>query len=247
MTAPLKVDRGQEINQGLVETKNLSECLKVDFADLYRCIFPNVGNKIEQKVRDLQELGILKRMDAMATLLVAEHGSEVLSIIEEHKSDTARGWAAFIAGNLPGKTLLARFNSVKKFADDAHFGVREWAWMAVRRYIANEPEQAIAALADWTGDKSPRVRRFACEATQPRGVWAEHIQRLKENPEFGLPILVPLNEDPERYVQDSVANWLNDAAKSQPKWVKMICATWIKRSDSKTTAYITKRAQRSIK
>lgn len=240
-------DRGPQIDAGLIETKNLAECLKVDFAALYSAIFPTPSKKAAKQIAEFQSLGILKRMDATAGLILATHGTEAMETLTGHTSDTARGWAAFIMGQLPDLSLAARLKRIRPYADDSHFGVREWAWMAVRRHIATDLAGAIKILAGWTDDDSFRVRRFASEATRPRGVWAEHINALKDKPELGLPILAPIKDDAERYVQDSVANWLNDAAKSKPAWVKEICKAWTRESDSKATAYVVKRAQRSLK
>jgi 3-methyladenine DNA glycosylase AlkC len=48
-------------------------------------------------------------------------------------------------------------------------------------------------------------------------------------------------------VRDSVGNWLNDASKTQPEWVTRICSDWQKQSPTRDTAYIIRRATRSLR
>jgi 3-methyladenine DNA glycosylase AlkC len=116
----------------------------------------------------------------------------------------------------------------------------------MRDQVILELESAIECLVPWTGSRSERLRRYASEITRPCGVWAAHVPQLKETPEMGLSILEPLRDDDSKYVRDSVANWLNDASKSQPGWVRSVVKRWMKESPSKNTAAISKRALRSL-
>ena len=79
------------------------------------------------------------------------------------------------------------------------------------------------------------------------GLPVEQIEALKSEPWRGLPLLEPLRADDSRYVQNSVANWLNDAAKTQPQWVQQVCERWSRDGGKAATQYIVRRAQRSIR
>lgn len=63
---------------------------------------------------------------------------------------------------------------------------------------------------------------------------------------ISLVVYEGIYNESEIYVQDSVANWLNDASKSQPHWVFETCERWLIESDSKSTQRIVKRVLRSI-
>ncbi|UQV44607.1 HEAT repeat domain-containing protein [Janthinobacterium lividum] len=232
------------LNAGSVASATLTEGLAIDFAVLLAAALPAVGVARLERMRAQAAAGITRRM-ALAAQLLLEADAD-LAVLQAHPSDTVRGWACFAIAAQTGSTLPQQLTAMRPLADDGHFGVREWAWLALRPRLAAGIEDAIALLAPWTADSSERLRRFACEALRPRGVWCAHIAQLKEEPQLALPLLLPLRADPAVYVQDSVANWLNDAAKSQPDWVRSLCGQWLQESDNAATRRICKRAQRSL-
>jgi 3-methyladenine DNA glycosylase AlkC len=232
------------LNGGSVASATLTEGLAIDFVQLLGAAVPDIGAARLEQMRAQAAAGITKRMALAAQLLL--DGQVDLAPLLAHPSDTVRGWTCFAIAAQAGWTLPQQLAAMRPLADDGHFGVREWAWLALRPHLAEHLLDAIALLAPWTADASERVRRFACEALRPRGVWCAHIAQLKEAPQLALPLLQPLRADPAVYVQDSVANWLNDAAKSQPDWVRSLCAQWLQESDNAATARICKRAQRSL-
>ena len=63
---------------------------------------------------------------------------------------------------------------------------------------------------------------------------------------MALPILEPLRADPVAYVQDSVGNWLNDAAKDRPGGSARSVIVGYGKAPGAATARICKRALRSI-
>ena len=232
------------LNGGSVASATLTEGLAVDFAQLLAAAVPDLGAVRLERMRAQAAAGITKRMVLAAQLLLEADAD--LAVLQAHPSDTVRGWTCFVIAAQAGWTLAQQLAAMRPLADDGHFGVREWSWLALRPHLAEHLPDAIALLAPWTADPSERVRRFACEALRPRGVWCAHIAQLKEQPQLALPLLQPLRADPAVYVQDSVANWLNDAAKRQPDWVRSLCAQWLLESPNAATQRICKRAQRSL-
>lgn len=234
------------LDSGQAATATLAECLAVDFAALLRAAVPEAGEAAARALEAAAAQGITRRMALAAALLLHQPGPQRLPGWMRHPSDTVRGWACFVVGAQPGLALHERLAILQPLADDAHFGVREWAWLAVRPHIASDLETAIGLLAQWARHPSECVRRFASEALRPRGVWCAHLGALKQAPQRALPVLEPLRADSSAYVQDSVGNWLNDAAKDQPGWVRALCADWLAASPTAATRRICARAQRSI-
>ncbi len=236
---PARVVR--ELNRGTRETANLAEGLAVDFAVLaeHAGLSTHAIGRLAQAGAD----GVTKRMRLAGELVAKE---EMTARCASHPSDTVRGWACFAIGHV-SDSLDRAIDAIRPLADDRHFGVREWAWLGIRPHVAQNVERAIELLAPWAHDDSENTRRFASEATRPRGVWCAHIALLKTKPALGLPVLEPLRGDPTRYVQDSVANWLNDASKTEPEWVASLTEAWLDaRPDDPHTARICRRARRSL-
>ncbi len=229
------------LSHGQIESVNLMEGLAIDMQKLYTQIdLPTLN------WNDIEPHGWLKKMKLVPEQLYQCSQYEFLEPLQSHLSDTFRCWAAGLIAydDLP---IQERLDKMKSFADDPHFGVREMAWIYVRDHIIENLDDSIAYVSKWVLDDSSNIRRFAIEATRPRGVWCAHITALKEDPQKAFHLLEPLKNDPSKYVQDSVANWLNDASKTHPEWVEDICREWQKTSNTKATMYICKRALRSLK
>lgn len=194
--------------------------------------------------------GLAKRME-LAGRMVGRHGAfddkGALQQLIAHPSDTVRGFACFAIALHPELGFADKFMAMRVLAADRHFGVREWAWLALRPVVVAAPFEAIAQLQGWVSEPDANLRRFAIEITRPRGVWAKHIAPLRAEPWHGLPLLESCCHDVSRYVQDSVANWLNDAARSRPEWVREVCWGWLQNyPDNSACCYIVKRAQRNL-
>jgi 3-methyladenine DNA glycosylase AlkC len=116
----------------------------------------------------------------------------------------------------------------------------------VRDEVIGDLDTALDLLQAWVRDADENIRRFASELTRPKGVWCAPIRALQGEPQQALHLLEPLRADPSRYVQNSVANWLNDASKTQGPWVESVCGRWLAESPCDATRYIVRRARRTI-
>jgi 3-methyladenine DNA glycosylase AlkC len=128
--------------------------------------------------------------------------------------------------------------------------VREWAWLGVRDHVADEIDVALHLLEEFTHEEDEYLRRFASEVSRPRGVWSKHIRSLRLDPTPGLRIISHLRGDPSRYVQLSVGNWLNDAARDHPEWTESVCMDWLKRAQPgqfNAVEHVCRRGLRSLR
>jgi 3-methyladenine DNA glycosylase AlkC len=241
------------LEAGLIPSVNLTEFLAVRPARLLSAVLQSLSLDSTRAPDDgrLSSIKPMQRHRFIAAWLydaIQPHPQRdsVAHALATHTSDAVRQWAVLWLEHLPEMTLAQRLEAVRPFAADAHFGVREIAWMAVRPAIAADLPQTLKLFESWVTHCDPNVRRFATESTRPRGVWCAHLEALKSNPGLALALLEPLRADPSKYVRDSVANWLNDASKSQPEWVAALCERWLRESDCAATRSLVQRALRTL-
>ena len=243
------------LHSGKIETKNLCETLAVNQVLLYQ-------NTLKELSIDKKEYrDLFKKSDAKIMALLRQGGlaffdisqneknreKEIISRISTHQSDIIRSYACFATVHMKANTFVKRAKLIEPFAADSHVSVKECAWMSLRLFIVEDFTKALPVLKKWAKSENASIRRCAIESTRPRGVWCKHFSLLKEQPELAEPLIDIVHNDPSRYVQNSVANWLNDASKHKPKFVKRTLNKWSKLSSSKETDYIIRRASRSIK
>jgi len=245
------------LNLGKIETVNLTEWLAIDYIKLIETNFLEIGiaedniQLITKKIKAQKKPTTMKTTALVGTMLYElyrdkKEQNTIFKKMSAHKSDAIRCFAPYLKSLNPNADITEKLKQTQKLITDHHFGVREVVWMALRPEIAENLKESIEFLSLWTKSKDENIRRFTTESTRPRGVWCKHIQQLKENPEMALPILENLKADKSKYVQDSLANWLNDASKSKPNFVIELCKKWEKESPTKETQRIVKRAKRTI-
>ena len=245
----------QLLNAGALPTANLNEFLAIDLAQLAQAVARNIGLDAQhERLQDtLALLGSFKPMRRHGWIAHALYDMTAQSAdpdavaqrLVTHPSDVARGWAADWVRH-SGWPLARQLQAQRRLAADPHFGVRELAWAALRDRVVAELDEALTLLQPWVLEADANLRRFACELTRPRGVWCAPLRALQSAPERGLALLEPLRADPSRYVQNSVANWLNDASKTSPGWVQSLCARWLRESPTEATQFIVRRARRTL-
>lgn len=239
----------EDLNNGLKETRNLIEWLAINPILLFNNLlksFDRLHYKTDNIPKHLKKNALHQWISYYLYQKIQENqDDELMVVLSKHTSDVVRGWYAYIVGYQYNNDIKNLLKNIQPCADDPHFSVREIAWMACRQTLSKDLEHSIEILKNWVIHKKPTIRRFAIEVLRPRGVWCFHIQRLKEKPELALPLLTPLKSEQNRYVQNSLANWLNDASKTRPDFVIQLCEDW-KKEENPHTSYIVKRALRTL-
>lgn len=243
----------RELEAGRLETATLVEWLAIDVRKLAHAVAEAIdfGASRATWLSDVEaaaELGVARRNRAIGAALhrAAQRRRKLLTACARHSSDMVRAWAAYASPLGDGRSFAERLGAVQPFAADRSMATRECAWDAWRGFLAEDVPGHLPALSPWVRHADANVRRCAIEGSRPRGVWTAHLKPLVAEPELARELLELVRADPARYVQLSVGNWLNDAGKSQPTWLRELAARWRRESKDPATAKILKRALRRL-
>lgn len=231
-TAPASIEKGAKLSRliGRTSIALLAESLAP--------LLPDFDAKGFQRaaLRGLGPLGVMQRgahvanallphlpddFEKLAKVLVAALGPEL-------RATEGNGLAPFFY--LPHSYVIAlRGTKAPQPALRAcHELTRRFtAEFCIRPLLAAHPAECLRVLARWTSDSNPHVRRLVSEGTRPRLPWGLRLKAFQEDPRPALALLEQLKDDPERYVQRSVANHLGDVLKDNPGLAFDVCERWV--------------------
>jgi 3-methyladenine DNA glycosylase AlkC len=252
--ASIPPDRKQALDSGEVQSAHLVEWLSVNHGFLFRTVantIPEGGNRLREwaSILEASGWGIMQKYREGAKFLsihaAFRPGEKGWCYMAEHPSDSVRGMACFLTGFPASISPQAHLSLLNPFIVDSHFGIRELAWISWRPHMVDWSEKLIPLLETMAQSREVYERRFSTEVSRPIGVWAPHIPSLKRSPEIALPFLSHFRREEAPYVQLSVGNWLNDASKTRPDWVKQVAENWLEGANSATIAML-KRGVRTL-
>jgi 3-methyladenine DNA glycosylase AlkC len=99
---------------------------------------------------------------------------------------------------------------------------------SIRAFYLKHPEVTYRQVLHWARAENAHLRRLASEGSRPRLPWARRLPDFQRDPAPVIAVLELLKDDPERYVQRSVANNINDISKDWPDRAVALCRQWLK-------------------
>lgn len=118
---------------------------------------------------------------------------------------------------------------------------------AIRPLLKEHPKEVMDELIVWTKDENVHVRRLASEGVRTRLPWAQKSFVALEEFDRYCTLLTNLKDDPEKFVQKSVGNNLNDLYKDAPEKADFIISLWKQTGQSKAQDWIIKHGRRNQK
>lgn len=116
---------------------------------------------------------------------------------------------------------------------------------AIRPLLKEHPKEVMDELIQWTTDDNVHVRRLASEGVRIRLPWSQKLMVASDEFERYAAILTNLKDDPERFVQKSVGNNLNDLYKEDPEKAELLISMWHESGQSKAQSWIIKHGRRN--
>ena len=111
-----------------------------------------------------------------------------------------------------------------------HLTKRSSCEFAIRPFLEQHWDAAFETLHLFAQCEDEAVRRLPSEGTRPKLPWGTGVRRLLDEPAAGLALLEVLRHDESETVRRSVANHLNDVAKSNPGLVVETVRRWVSES-----------------
>lgn len=150
------------LNQGKIETVNLVESLVIDQEELLKNVLIDLKSEeyldsCKNEINNIEKKTLPQFTSTIGKTLLEKskenNDQELFKSLSKHKSDIVRSWACFFIGFDENLTLAEKFEAIKPFASDEHFGVREEAWLVMREAILENLEESITILSKWSEKK----------------------------------------------------------------------------------------------
>lgn len=195
---------------------------------------------------NLDDLELMQRLDQLVKAcgtFLPKHFPTALNILYDYSQrlSDCRFQYVFLSQYVAYYGLNHRRHSLVALADFTQYATSEFA---VRYFIRQDLPNTLKIMRRWAESDNYHVRRLASEGCRPKLPWSFHLSELIQDPSPTLPILRTLNQDPEKYVQKSVANHLNDISKTHPDLLVNELAHWD--HSEKSTRWIIESACRTL-
>lgn len=183
---------------------------------------------VDAIVAGLEPLELKDRVNLVADRLRAHlpsHYPDALGVVvavAEGRPDAWQGWplCSFVERHgvdHPHESLAAMPTLTRVWSCE----------FAIRPFLDHHLDLTLEHLRGWVHDPDPAVRRLPSEGTRPLLPWGPRVRALTDDPSIGLDVLRELRHDPDEVVRRSVANHLNDVAKSHPGLVVELLGDWV--------------------
>jgi 3-methyladenine DNA glycosylase AlkC len=217
------------------------------FADTIKQIYPEFDKKkfirlvFDDTFADKELLDKMRHTTSCLKKTLPKSYEEALTILKDAAAQ-AKGFEALSLPDFVATYGLEDWDI--SLSALYHFTKYSTSELAIRPFLAKNPEKAMALMIEWAEDRDPKVRRFSSEGCRPRLPWAMALPKFKKDPRPILPVLEKLKNDKSEDVRRSVANNLNDISKDNPGVALEICERWY--GQSKNTDKIVKHACRTL-